>query len=474
MRSAFPDSRLVLEPDSLQAIPDSSPLLVKYFPRNSWVDHVHLKKFDKTVILVRHPLAAIVSQLFHSWTHPRYYFDEFAANAISIISGVEHKDSNRRLSDLFDVIGRSDSLNELTESMSALVATARSDASIEILHYENYGTDIRNSSLSELIQDTFVDVGPIHEFVERSKDPEEWRNWLSPEEWSVLSAIPQVQEFAATFGYDLKPGLVEQPVRNPANGSEYFLRNINRNRARASFPPLELTEPASNSPGILPFLNSVIDEAENCLPDALQNAMLALLDAPDHAGYQFQLGRLANGAGLHVLAQAALVRSTRQLPPNARAWQQLSACYSSLGETELAIDAARLAAELEPYRGGLLHEAALLLHSSGRWLEAEPLLRDALRCDDHAPLMAMTLARNLWEQGRPQDALDAMPSLQAIDEHLAYHELRARLLLELGRYDEALAAVGQAWLASNADLALEPLRDAIRRRLDGLSQETAD
>lgn len=82
-----------------------------------------------------------------------------------------------------------------------------------------------------------------------------------------------------------------------------------------------------------------------------------------------------------------------------------------------------------------------ILRRMGNYTSAEKFLDLALRFDEHNPAYRIQKSQTLYNLQRPEDALAEIDAVLAqLPNHAVAHLLRGDYLINLGRYDEALAA----------------------------------
>ncbi|MFC4465909.1 tetratricopeptide repeat protein [Streptomyces xiangluensis] len=97
-------------------------------------------------------------------------------------------------------------------------------------------------------------------------------------------------------------------------------------------------------------------------------------------------------------AQALLGRRLAEDPGDVRAWVKIGYCHLNTEQPQQALEAADEALELAPEDyGALILRARALCDTPGRgWLEAEPVLREAVRVDPHHWFGYALLADAVW------------------------------------------------------------------------------
>lgn len=178
--------------------------------------------------------------------------------------------------------------------------------------------------------------------------------------------------------------------------------------------------------------------------DALPIASRASAVAPDNAEYAQHAGCISNQCGDHAGAIGHLLRAKALDGNNAETYQQLALASERLGDLAAATALAREACRLEPVN---LHRGLVLAHLLARqnaFVEAIDLTRRLLERAAEPDLWRF-LAHLLERMGDHSGALAAIERAGAADPASAdYHGIRAILLLELGRLEEADAALRRA------------------------------
>jgi Tfp pilus assembly protein PilF len=137
-------------------------------------------------------------------------------------------------------------------------------------------------------------------------------------------------------------------------------------------------------------------------------------------------------------------------PANATALHLLGVVEHQAGQSELAVDLLRRAVALQPHSGAGHNNLATVLTSLGRIREAEDACRRALAIDPNSAAAHNNLGTILAGQERVAEAIESFARSIAIAPTAHSHFNFGKVLIELGRYDDAMAQ----------------FRDAIRLRSD--------
>ena len=139
------------------------------------------------------------------------------------------------------------------------------------------------------------------------------------------------------------------------------------------------------------------------------------------------------------------------------AWYALGGQQVRLNRFEDAEKSYRRVLGLAPGHGETVMALGGTLLELGRVAEAETLLRSALQ-ENHSPLVGSGIAQNLAlaqeRQGRHAAALSSVEMAERLNPQRKLHGIRGDILVELQRFDEALAAFKAQIVATPADVGL--------------------
>lgn len=171
-------------------------------------------------------------------------------------------------------------------------------------------------------------------------------------------------------------------------------------------------------------------------------------ERPQNALYPYWIARLEYD-DQKFAAAAARLRAAIQLDPAfVKAYDKLGLCLEALGQFDEAIESYKQAVELNRKRmpawaWPVLNLGTLLL-KLGRLEEAEPYLRESLKCDAGFAPAHYQLGMLLEKQKRMPEAIEALTRAAALD--AAYpepHYALGRIYRNLGRTEEAQQALNQ-------------------------------
>jgi tetratricopeptide (TPR) repeat protein len=175
---------------------------------------------------------------------------------------------------------------------------------------------------------------------------------------------------------------------------------------------------------------------------------LEKLVASDSANpaYDYWLGRLDYDSGLYASAVKRFQKVIEAEPGAVRAYDNLGLCYEALNQPEDALPPYRKAVELNrtaPAKSAWPPlNLGILLRNRGELKEAESLLREAVRYEDHLAQPYYQLGVLFEQLNRPDDAVTELTRATERDANYAesYYAL-ARIYRKLGRKQEADAAL---------------------------------
>lgn len=133
--------------------------------------------------------------------------------------------------------------------------------------------------------------------------------------------------------------------------------------------------------------------------------------------------------------------ATVEQPGLAAAWAGLAAAYSASGDDERAQKAAARAHQLDPNEAGTNALIAAIYLRQGNAAQAEMLASQALRSEPDLSGAHVVLAKIYLARKQPQKALPELQSAVKDDNDGSTYYLLATTLRELGRRDDAAAAM---------------------------------
>lgn len=202
--------------------------------------------------------------------------------------------------------------------------------------------------------------------------------------------------------------------------------------------------------------------------EALPFATAAVQAAPGNAEFALHAGCIANQVGDHTGAIAFLLQSARLDAGIAETYRQLAWAAERLGSLENATRLALRAHLLDPTDPHSGMNAAHLLSRQNRFEEAVRMVTRVIETAGSAPFVQRALAHYREQIGDHAGALEAIDKALADDPNNAdYHGFRAFMLIELGRRDEADAALQRA-------LDLDPGNLASRRHAISILVDKGD
>jgi Tfp pilus assembly protein PilF len=166
--------------------------------------------------------------------------------------------------------------------------------------------------------------------------------------------------------------------------------------------------------------------------------------SPDTNDYLINLGIVATNADRFAVAEDAFARAIRSAPAVARSWAALAHLERRRGKIDTAVQLYRRAIELDPEDVRSRHNLATLLREQDRPVEALEEV-EAMRDLSVLPETAVLRAHLLGDLDRGDEAVAAYREvLQSVPEQIDAQETLARLLPQLGRGGEALHAYREA------------------------------
>jgi tetratricopeptide (TPR) repeat protein len=448
IKAALPDHQLYFEPLSLSRVPDSSDkVIVKHiYP----VTPGELAKYDRPIILVRHPFDIVVSFALFATTSDVALVDKITLNNYFTIHRVQQGVPGARFLDVCEP-----RMQRLRENIfSPLLATndlfsARRDQAL-LLHYEEMSAGELSSVWSYLGRSQGCDaiLPPEHSFVARTRGFGDWKNWFTEDDVEFFGALPAIRGYAENFGYDLTfdPHHVKE-IREES-GCAYFVKAVNMTRMRWGVPSFVPDEPR-DIPGSEAFLASARAQEERTKPElALEKAIVAILSAPSNPAYLNNLGRCCYISEQYEAAQTALAAAIEEEPGLAFSWTLLAGCYARAGKPSKALSALQKAGSLAPEsineHFGHTDRIIVLGRQIGDQRPAEEWLRRIIT-KQARPEYHTRLAEVLMDLGRGEQALiEIETALERGDAGVRAYRMKSRILYSLGRLPEAMTSVVRA------------------------------
>lgn len=241
------DHKLIFEPKQFNQIDFSdSDLVVKSLFVKKWSDiKEYLPRFDKVLLIVRHPYDRLISQLLYNpFNGYGFSDDRLARRYINLL----RKKTNRPTEiPLLDVINL---LEEITGS-SLIQDSDETCKAILKIHSEFSGTDklrvIRYEDFIDknlkhidvyldidMSRQTDVEVGATHQYVARKKSYGDWKNWFTQAD--LLAFQDTFNEFNSAFDYRSEISPEHQPKIEPEHSYLYTESVINKYRKQNYLP----------------------------------------------------------------------------------------------------------------------------------------------------------------------------------------------------------------------------------------------
>jgi len=185
----------------------------------------------------------------------------------------------------------------------------------------------------------------------------------------------------------------------------------------------------------------------------IEDAVTSELNPHDYALKDLKLAKVLGWSGKHDEALEVLLRARDQLDGEPEFHYNLGILLARQGRYEEALAEYQRVLDGEPGHFPAQFHAGRALAALERFNEAVTAFRRALALDpDHAE-SEFRLALNLWRDGRPDQALLVIETLeQRQPEYDGLRELRGWVLLELGRSEEAVALLQASGVESSPEL----------------------
>ncbi len=172
--------------------------------------------------------------------------------------------------------------------------------------------------------------------------------------------------------------------------------------------------------------------------EAMQRAMRL---NPDSVHARMLLGESFRIAERYQESVREYQAATAQQPGLAAAWSGLAASYSASGDDESAQKAAARAHELDPNDSDTNALIAAIYLRQGNIVKAEPFALSALRIEPGLSAAHVVLAKIYLARKQPGQALPELQSAVKDDSDGSTYYLLATTLRELGRREDAAAAM---------------------------------
>ncbi len=214
------------------------------------------------------------------------------------------------------------------------------------------------------------------------------------------------------------------------------------------------------------FELAMILRREGATEEALTMFERAARNNPGDPDPLFQWGVLLAGRGAFAQAAPLFEQAARAEPLYAKSWYNLGLCVSRSGEPDRAADAYRKALEADPYYWEAAMGLGDVLVDEGKVGEAAAVYTRALelgRNRKEIAVSSMSLGRARALGGEYEESLDHFDralsiSPGSVDARLA----KARVLVVLGRLEEALAEARSAAMSDSSDARVKSLLDQLK------------
>lgn len=271
---------------------------------------------------------------------------------------------------------------------------------------------------------------------------------LKPLSANDLRAVQQVQSrLNAGDAMGALDGFDALPPASQAHPAGLLLRG---HILQAFGKPLDARLAFEDALDLAPDSAPILNALGNLLDDmgegeaAVRRLQRATELSPENNDFRLNLGIVAINAGRFDVAEQAIAHVIRAAPGVARGWATLAHLERRRGKPEVALDLYARALELDPEDVRTRHNLATLLRELDRRDEALAEV-EAMRDLSVPPETAVLRAHLLGDLDRGDEAVTAYREvLRAVPEQFDAHETLSRLLPQLGRSGESLDAYREA------------------------------
>ncbi len=255
LQKQLPDYPVIFEPPRLSAVDDSQDKFIVKFVDLWRLKVSGLSKFDRKILIVRHPFDRLISFLLYIPYRNKK-------------SGFFKNSETQRYIDFLKIKTNSPDSIPLLEIIQALQLNFESDfwenlkneaktilkiskqPGVQIVKYEDF-VDNQLDALENylgLTLNSAVTVPQKYQRVERTKKYDDWKNWFTPSDIQTFNEI--FTEFNRTFGYstEIEPNWVKKI--NPEQSYLYTIKVINEARRKHGVPEYQPATTHSKRPQV--------------------------------------------------------------------------------------------------------------------------------------------------------------------------------------------------------------------------------
>jgi tetratricopeptide (TPR) repeat protein len=246
IHEALSDHEVIFEPASLEQINSSIPkFIAKYLNvRDLPGIKKYQDKFDKKILIVRHPLDRLISLLLYTpYNTIGFSNDSVALKYLELLKQKTNQPDSQSVLEIIDFLNQINGrniINGFKRQYQDMIKLTSSDLDFFVLKYEDF-IDSNLQALSEYLNikmnQAEVEVPQQYQRVNRTKGYDDWKNWLT------LSDLKQLQrdfsEICETLQYDLSLSEDYSKVIEPQKSYQYTQSVINEFRQNHFLPEVK-------------------------------------------------------------------------------------------------------------------------------------------------------------------------------------------------------------------------------------------
>ncbi|MGB3404811.1 MAG: hypothetical protein WBA77_19155 [Microcoleaceae cyanobacterium] len=246
IHEALPDHEVIFEPASLEQIDDKIPkFIAKYLNvRDLQGLDKHKEKFDRHILIVRHPLDRLISLLLYTpYSKIGFSSDSIALKYLELLKQKTNQPDSYSTLELINYLNQLNGgniINGFKRQYQDMIKLTSSNLDFFVLKYEDF-IDGNLQALGEYLNikmnQSDVEVPQQYQRVNRTKGYDDWKNWLT------LSDLKQLQrdfsEICDALQYDLSLPEDYSRVIDPQKSYQYTQSVINEYRQNHFLPEVK-------------------------------------------------------------------------------------------------------------------------------------------------------------------------------------------------------------------------------------------
>ena len=320
IHESLPDHEVIFEPASLKQISDNNPnFIAKYLNVRDWQGIKKYKeKFDRHILIVRHPLDRLISLLLYTpYNTIGFSSDVVALKYLELLKKKTNQPNFQSVLEVVDYLNQINGgniINGFKRQYQEMIKLASSDLDFFVLKYEDF-IDGNLKDLDEYLgiemSQAEVEVPSEYQRVNRTKGYDDWKNWLTLSDLNQLSA--DFAEICHTLQYDLSLSEDYSRVIEPQKSYQYTQSVVNEYRRKHFLPEVKEDYMMIKDEGVL-FDRAFADFKSGNLSEAKSLIDQSISLNPNIPGFYILLAKILIRENQSAAASGAISKALELAP----------------------------------------------------------------------------------------------------------------------------------------------------------------